>query len=118
MDLCGDPVFHPADEDLSVGTPVFHPADEDLSVGTPVCTRRGVRAFSGRCDVGAEGVERIVGDEAAPDEAPEGVDGLAGIAASDGLVERIEEAGAGGFENGEKLFFALGERVCKGALRR
>jgi hypothetical protein len=32
----GTPVFHPSDEDLSLGTPVFHPRDEDLSLGTPV----------------------------------------------------------------------------------
>ena len=72
----------------------------------------GVRAG----DVGAQGVERVVGDEAAPDQAPEGIDGFAGIAAAEGLMERIEEAGAGGFEHGEQLFFALGERVDERAL--
>jgi hypothetical protein len=30
------PVFHPSNEDLSLGTPVFHPSDEDLSLGAPV----------------------------------------------------------------------------------
>ena len=70
---------------------------------------RGARAF-GTGDVGAQGVQRIVGDEAAPDEAPEGIDGFAGIAAADGLMQRVEEAGAGGFKHGEELFFALGER--------
>ena len=63
-------------------------------------------------------MERVVGDKAAPDQAPEGVDGFAGIAAADGLMQRIEEAGAGGFENGEKFFFAFGERLCMRALLR
>ena len=74
----------------------------------PVCRRRGARALSGRCDVGAQSVQRVVGDEAAPDQAPERIDGFAGIAAANGLMQRIEEAGAGGFEDGEKLFFLLG----------
>ena len=77
----------------------------------------GAGAF-GAGDVGAEGVERVVGDEAAPDEAPEGLDGFAGIASACGLMQRIEEAGAGGFENGEEFFFALGERFDDGALLR
>ena len=45
-------------------------------------------------DVGAQGVERVIGDEAAPDERPEGVDGLAGIAVADGFVEMGEKCGA------------------------
>ena len=78
---------------------------------------RAARAF-GRGDVGAQGVERIVGDEAAPDQAPESVDRFAGIAAAHGLMQRIEEAGAGGFEHGEQLFFALGEGLDNGPLLR
>jgi hypothetical protein len=66
--------------------------------------------------VGAEGVERVVGDEAAPDEAPQGIDGLAWVACTGGQVERIEEACAGGLENGEEFFFALSEWVDKRAV--
>ena len=85
--------------------------------GSGLQTARGTGAFRAR-DVGAQGVKRIVGDEAAPDEAPEGIDRFAGIAAADGLMEWIEEAGAGGFEDCEKLFFALGERFDDGPLLR
>ena len=60
-------------------------------------------------DVGAQGVQRVVGDEAAPDQAPERVEGFSGIASADALMQRIEEAGAGGFEDREDFFFALGE---------
>ena len=84
----------------------------------PVCTTaRGAGAFRAG-DVGAECMERIVGDEAAPDEAPEGIDGFAGIAAADGLMQRIKEAGAGGFEDGQELLFALGEGFGNGPLLR
>ena len=78
---------------------------------------RSARAFGPR-DVGAQSVQRIVGDEAAPDQAPERIDGFAGIAAADGLMQRIEEAGAGGFEDGKKLLFALGERLGERPLLR
>ena len=76
---------------------------------------RGAGVFRAQ-GVGAQCVERIVGDEAAPDEAPQRVDGFAGIAAADGLVQRVEEAGAGGFENGEEFFFALGEWLAMRSL--
>jgi hypothetical protein len=66
-------------------------------------------------DIGAKGVERVVGDETAPDEGPKRVNGFAGIAAAGSLMERVEEAGSGGFEDGEELFFALGERLGDGA---
>ncbi len=60
-------------------------------------------------------MQRIVGDEAAPDQAPQRVDRFAGIAAADGLVERIEEAGARRFKNREQLFFALRQWFDDGA---
>ena len=63
-------------------------------------------------------MERVVGDEAAPDQAPKRIDGLAGIAAADGLMQRVEEAGAGGLENGQQFFFALGERFNERAVLR
>jgi hypothetical protein len=69
-------------------------------------------------DVCAESVERVVGDEATPDERPEGIHGFAWIAAAEGLVERIEEAGAGGFKNGEEFFFALSQGIDDGALQQ
>jgi hypothetical protein len=56
-------------------------------------------------------VERVVGDEAAPDEAPQRIDGFARIASAYGLMERVKEAGARGHKNGDELFFALGQRL-------
>ena len=53
-------------------------------------------------------MERIVGDEAAPDEAPERIDRFTGIAGADGLMQRIEETGAGRFEDGQEFLFTLG----------
>jgi hypothetical protein len=61
-------------------------------------------------------VERVVGDEAAPDEAPESVNGFAGISAADCLMQRFEETGSGGFENSYDFFFAFSEWLCNGAL--
>ena len=61
-------------------------------------------------------MEGIVGDEAAPDQAPERLDGLARIACAGGLVEWIEEASAGGLEDGKEFFFAFSERVNDGPL--
>ena len=57
-------------------------------------------------DVGAQWMQRVVGDEAAPDEAPEGVEGFAGVAAACGFVELREEAGAGALQGCEELVFA------------
>ena len=43
---------------------------------------------------------------------------LAGIAAADGLMQRIEEARAGRFKHSEQFFFALGERFDERPLLR
>ena len=45
-------------------------------------------------DVGSQGMKRVVGDQAAPNERPEGVEGFAGVASADGLVKLGEEAGS------------------------
>ena len=61
-----------------------------------------VLAFAGASfgfrDIGAKGVKRVVCDEAVPDEVPESVDGLAGVAVPGGVVEVGEEAGSGAAE--------------------
>jgi hypothetical protein len=76
--------------------------------GLIVLALAGARRFGLR-DVRAEGVERVVGDEAAPGERPEGVDGFAGVAGADGFVEIGEEGGAGTGEGFEDGLFAWGE---------
>ena len=80
----------------------------ERKAGLVVLALAGARRFGLR-DVGAEGVERVVGDEAAPDERPEGVDGFAGEAGADGFVEVGEKGGAGAGEGIENGFFARGE---------
>ena len=80
-------------------------------------TARSARALRPR-DVSTQRMERIVGDEAAPDEAPQSFDHLAWIAPAGGLMQRVEKAGAGGFENSEELFFALCKRLKKRTLLR
>jgi hypothetical protein len=76
--------------------------------GLIVLTLAGARCFGLR-DVGAEGVQGVVGDEAAPDEGPEGVDGFAGVARAKGFVEVGEEGGSGAGEGFEDGLFAGGE---------
>ena len=73
---------------------------------------RGIRAR----DVGTKSVERVVGDQAPPHQAPQRVDCFSRISAAYRLVHRIEEAGAGGFENRKDFLFAFGERFGKWAL--
>jgi hypothetical protein len=58
-------------------------------------------------------MKRIVRDQAAPHQAPQGFDGLARIASACRLVQRIEEAGSSGFKNCQQLFFALRKRLDK-----
>src|ERR1700691_2578139 len=77
--------------------------EDDACLQTP----RGTGAPWSK-NVGAEGVKRVIGDEAAPDEAPERIDGFARIASPDGLMERIVKAGARGLEDGEKFRFLFG----------
>src|SRR4051794_2076542 len=57
-------------------------------------------------------MQRVVRDKATPYEAPKRIDGFAGVPAADGLMQRLEEAGASGFEHREDLFFAIGEWFC------
>src|SRR6202021_1385283 len=76
-------------------------AGAGLVVNAP-CGFRG-RTFG----VDAQGVECIVGDEAAPDEVPEGFESFAGIAAAAGFVELGEEACALGLEVLEDGLFAV-----------
>ena len=71
---------------------------------------RRARAFR-PCRVSAQGVQRIVGNNPSPHQAPERVDRLARIAAARCLVQRIEETRARGFEHCEQFFLALAERV-------
>ena len=61
-------------------------------------------------------MERIIRDEAAPDQTPERFDRLARIACAGGLVKWIEEACTGGLENGKEFFFSLRERINDGPL--
>ena len=68
--------------------------------------------------IGAECVQRIVCHEAAPDENPECIDGFAGIAAADRLMQRLEEAGSGGLEHGKDLLFAFAEGLGEWTLLR
>src|SRR5437868_12452469 len=63
-------------------------------------------------------MQRVIRDKSAPDETPESIDRLTGIATSDSLMQRIEKAGAGRLENRKNLFFALGERIGDGTLLR
>ncbi len=56
-------------------------------------------------------MKRIVGDQTAPDQTPQGVDRLAGITAAGRLVQWIEETGSRRFEHSEKFLFALGQRL-------
>ena len=79
------------------------------------CCLRWFRGMNPGGDVGAERVQRIVGDEAAPDQGPEGVEGFAGVASADGVVELGEEAGAAALERGEKLLFPIRHRLGVGA---
>src|SRR5579862_1120901 len=65
-------------------------------------------------NVGAKRVKRVVGDEAAPDQAPKRIDGLAGITSASRLVQRIKKAGAAALECSDQLLFALRERFCDG----
>ena len=61
-------------------------------------------------------MQRVVGDKAAPDQAPQCVDRFSGIAAAGRLMQRVKEAGAGRFENRKQFFFALGQRLGARAL--
>ena len=54
-------------------------------------------------------MERVVGDQAAPDEGPERVDGFAGKAATDGLVKLSEEQGSAAGEGRKDGVFAGAE---------
>ncbi len=67
----------------------------------------GGAARGGALGVGAQGVEGVVGDEAAPDEGPECVDCLAGVAAPECVVEGLEEAGAVALEVAEDGQFTV-----------
>src|ERR1700722_14194173 len=69
-------------------------------------------------DVGAQRMQRGVGDEPAPDQAPQRFNRLAGVAAAQCGVERIEETCAGGFKKGENFLFALREWVREWPLLR
>ena len=60
-------------------------------------------------------MERVVGDEAAPDQGPEGVEGFAGVASADRVVKLGEEAGACPAEGGEKLLFPFRHGLGIGA---
>ena len=59
----------------------------------------------------------VVGDEPAPNERPESVEGFARIASPDGLVERSEECRAAASQFTEQLLFAFAERAFGGNCR-
>src|SRR5207302_2736634 len=66
--------------------------------------RRGSRTRR----VSAQRMQRIVRQLPAPDEVPDGVEGFAGVAAAEGVVDLLEERCAVGAEIGEYLGFAVG----------
>ena len=68
----------------------------------------------GSHDIGPERMQRIVGDEPPPHQAPQSVDGLARIATSNSLMHWIEEDGAGRCERGKEFFLVLRSeaRLC------
>jgi len=63
-------------------------------------------------------VKGVVGDQAAPDEAPKCIDRFAGISTTNGLMQWVEEAGARRFECSKKLLSAFGERFNDWSLLR
>ncbi len=55
---------------------------------------RASLAGGGALAVGAQRVQGVVGEQAAPDEVPEGFEGFAGVAAAGAVVQLLEEGGA------------------------
>ena len=84
------------------------------SLGVEVAFAVAPGGFGLGC-VGTQGVEGVVGDQAAPNEGPQSVEGFAGVAAAERVVELGEEAGSGLAEGGDDLFFFFRERVGVGA---
>ena len=74
-----------------------------------VRVRRRCSRLSPPVDVGAQRVPRIVGDEPAPDERPQRVDGFAGKPPPDRFVNRAEERRALRLQERQNLLFALAE---------
>ena len=52
-------------------------------------------------------MKRVVGEQAAPDEVPDGVDGLAGVAAAYAIVDLLEEGRAAAPQKSDDRVFAL-----------
>ena len=57
-------------------------------------------------------MESVIGEQAAPDERPKGIDRLAGVAAAESVMERLKERCTGTLEVIEDLLFAFTEWFC------